>query len=324
MTTTTHKQTTALPHSITCVDAQYIQPGVACLYLLEHRGKVCIIETGTNNSIPYIQNALHEIDRTFADVAYIIPTHIHLDHAGGAGGLMQLCDNAQLIIHPRGAYHMAHPEKLQAGTIAVYGEEKFNRVYGELIPVAEDRIIEAPDEFEIDFEGRLLGFLDTPGHALHHFCIHDVMNNGIFTGDTFGLAYKQFDSNNGPFLFATTTPVHFDPEALLSSIDRLIALDPKTLYLTHFCAITPNDKAVNQLKQSIQAFVDIALNAQHQHNRMDVIESEILDWIVEQSRHYAPAMPDKKRTQLLATDANLNAQGIEVWLQRKEKESSHH
>ena len=205
-----------------CLDAEYVQPGVAAIYLLEQHGQLCIIETGTSLSLPLVEQAIASLGLSPGDVAYIIPTHIHLDHAGGAGALMRACPQAQLIIHPRGAAHMVDPAKLIAGTIAVYGEQNYQRLYGEVVPVDETRMIIADDGFSLEFNGRTLEFVDTPGHALHHFCVVDSMSRGVFTGDTFGIAYPQLATAAGPFIFATTTPTHFDPDALLNSINRVL------------------------------------------------------------------------------------------------------
>ena len=308
-----------LGHNITCLDAQYVHPGIASIYLLEQDAKLCIIETGTAHSVPYILAALEAQGRSAEDVEYVIPTHIHLDHAGGAGELMQHCPNAKLVVHPRGAYHMAHPEKLQAGTMAVYGEETFRQLYGTLTPIAEERIIQAEDNHEIDFHGRILRFMDTPGHALHHFCVLDSLSKGIFTGDTFGLSYRQFDEGGRNFVFATTTPVHFDPDALLSSIDKLLALKPRQMYLTHYCAIQTSQENIAQLKKSVQAFVEIALAAKNSgENRQRLIEQQLLEWIVKESYRINNTLSESERRRIVATDARLNAQGLEVWLNRLE------
>ncbi|WP_455217384.1 MBL fold metallo-hydrolase, partial [Kaarinaea lacus] len=204
-----HSNSIDLDYGITQLDAEYIRPGVAALYLLQQGGQVAIIETGTTLSVPAVITALEQRGLSSQDVAYVIPTHVHLDHAGGAGELMSICPNAQLVIHPYGAKHMIDPSRLVEGTIAVYGEEKFKKLYGDLKPIQEDRVVEAPDNFELLFNGRKLSFLDTPGHARHHFCVYDDTSRGIFSGDTFGISYPQLGTGRGPFIFPTTTPVQF-------------------------------------------------------------------------------------------------------------------
>ena len=207
---------------IKVIDSGYIRQEMAAIYLLRQGDKIAIIETGTKHSIPKVQQALEKDGLDFSSVAYVIPTHVHLDHAAGAGELMKLCPNAQLVIHPRGARHMADPSKLIAGTVAVYGEEKFNQLYGDIVPIDSSRIIEADDNFVLDFDGRELKFIDTPGHARHHFCIWDRMTESMFTGDTFGISYRDFDNGDEIYIFPTTTPIQFDPYELIKSVNKLM------------------------------------------------------------------------------------------------------
>lgn len=313
---------TRLEEGVTVIDAHYVQQGVASIYLLAQGSKVSIIETGTSHSVPHVLAALKELGFTPSDVEYIIPTHIHLDHAAGAGDLIALCENAKLVIHPHGAAHMINPEKLEAGTMAVYGEATYRKLYGKLKPVAEERVIVADDGYNLDFNGRTLHFIDTPGHAMHHFCIYDKQSEGIFTGDTFGLAYKELVSSSGDFIFATTTPVHFDPEAMHNSIDKLLALKPAFMYLTHFGAIEPTVAVVAQLKKSINAFVAIAMAEKNTvEGRSERMEKQISDWIFAELDKTDCAYPRDNAKKLLKIDCKLNAQGLDVWLKRLAKKA---
>ena len=131
----------SLKSDIHCIDALYIKPKVASIYLLREGDEVAIIETGTYHSVANVLATLRALAIDPAQVKYVIPTHVHLDHAGGAGEMMRQFTAATLIIHPRGARHMIDPSKLIAGTIGVYGEEQFERLYGRIEPIAEDRII---------------------------------------------------------------------------------------------------------------------------------------------------------------------------------------
>lgn len=306
-----------LGHGITLVDAEYEHSGAAAVYLLEEGDQVAIIETGTNHSVPYIKKALQERNLSFDNVRYIIPTHVHLDHAGGAGELMHQCKNAQLVVHPFGARHLIEPSKLEAGAMAVYGEEKFKKLYGKIRPIDESRVIEAAGFFKLKMNGRKLKFFDTPGHARHHFCIYDKKSAGIFSGDTFGVSYPQITTEKGPLVFATTTPVQFDPGSLLQSIDCLVSLKPKTLFLTHFGTITPNKDIVKQLKRSIRRFSNIALDLQNDpENRIQIIEERImafmLETLVDMGGHQSPEFYKS----VLKGDMQLNAKGLEFWLSK--------
>ena len=179
-----------LGFGITRIDAGYVKPGLACFYLLESAEEFAVIETGTVHSVATLEQELQSRGIDNDQVRFVIPTHVHLDHAGGAGEMMRQFDQASLIIHPRGAKHMIDPQKLIAGTIAVYGEDRFRQLYGSIEPIPEARIRVAQDLDRFDLGERELVFFDTPGHARHHFCIYDEVSQGVFTGDTFGLSYE--------------------------------------------------------------------------------------------------------------------------------------
>lgn len=298
------------------IDADYVAPGVASVYLIQEGDRLALIEAGTNNTVPHILSALEHLGLTPEHLDYVIPTHVHLDHAAGAGAIMRACPNAQLVIHPRGARHMVEPAKLEAGTRAVYGDEKYEQLYGALIPVDQNRVIEAPDNFQIDFNGRVLTFLDTPGHAKHHFCVYDGGSNSIFSGDTFGLSYRPFDTKHGEVLhFVTTTPVHFDPEAMRASIQLLADLQPAQVYLTHYGPVAASPQNLQQLFDSLDAFVAIAqAEKDRPTGRTERMAEAILDWLVDRALSLKPELDRDFARQWLATDANLNAQGLNVWL----------
>ena len=212
---------------ITCIDAMYEYEGHACCYLMIENNRAAFIDTGTGHTVPYLLETLKLKNLTVENVDYVIPTHVHLDHAGGAGKLMREFPNAKLVIHPRGAPHMLNPEKLVAGTIAVYGEKKFKQLYDEVIPIDKGRVISAEDNFEVKLDSRTLKFIDTPGHARHHFCVYDKKSEGIFSGDTFGLSYREMQKDKKDFIAPTTTPVQFEPDPWYLSLEKILAHNPK-------------------------------------------------------------------------------------------------
>lgn len=301
------------------LDADYVAPGLACVYVIEHQQRLTIIESGTSHTAHQLLQYLERTGRHPEQVDYIFLTHIHLDHAAGAGTLMAECPNARLVVHERGVTHMANPAKLEAGTRAVYGDELYEKLYGRLLAIAPERIISATEGTEIDWQGRVFHCYDTPGHALHHICIHDSLSNGLFSGDTLGLSYRQFDTDERvPFLFVTTTPVHFDPIAMRQSIERMVALAPSAAYLTHYGPVVLNEHNVQQLLNSLEAFVAIAIS-QRSTDSQDVeqMSQDIEDWLVAQLRERGPLPMDEQTCRKwLATDAKLNAQGLAVWRAR--------
>jgi glyoxylase-like metal-dependent hydrolase (beta-lactamase superfamily II) len=299
----------ALAHGIYCIDALYVKPGVASIYLLQEADEVAIIETGTYYSVSNVLATLTELGIAKSRVKYVIPTHVHLDHAGGAGEMMQQFSQASLIIHPRGARHMIDPQKLIAGTIGVYGEETFNRLYGSIEPIPEARVEIAQDLARFDIGSRELVFFDTPGHARHHFCIYDEVSNGVFTGDTFGISYepmKQLDRG----LIPTTPPVQFDPPALHHSISRIMSFNPARLYLTHYGEFINPAAQVSSFNQWIDDYVDLCRQldstaADYETSLEHALQNLILEELA--------GSDDAVLRRILQTDIRLNAQGLAHW-----------
>jgi len=300
---------------ISVIDSGYFSKDFAAIYILRQGNEVAIIETGNKYSVTNVQKALEMDGLRFSDVAYIIPTHVHLDHAGGAGELMNRCENAQLIVHPRGARHMIDPSKLIAGAIAVYGEANYKKLYGEIIPIDSSRVIEADDNFILDFEGRELKFIDTPGHARHHFCIWDEMTGSMFTGDTFGVSYREFDKGDEVYIFPSTSPVQFDPEALIKSIEKLITYRPKRVCLTHFSAIDPTNKVVDQLIDGIHFVSSLAKEYASRKEAEEIIEDEMMSYFLKGIKKVGNDDLEFCRDRL-KLDVEINTQGLIYWQQK--------
>lgn len=309
---------TDLGLGIYLLDSGFQRDHMAACYLIQQDNQLAIVETGTKDSVPHILVGIAELGLTPEDVTYIIPTHVHLDHAGGVGRLMQLCANAQLVVHEKGARHMIDPSKLQAGATAVYGEAEFNKTYGELIPVDARRVITPAHESCLDLAGRVLTFLDTPGHARHHFCIYDAISEQFFTGDTFGLAYQELTVNGDPFIIPTTTPVQFDPEALKHSINLLIAYAPKHMLLTHYGQVSEPQVLALRLLNQIDEMVVIAKQAATQfsqgENRIAALNETLTQWVLMALAEHGCELSKEQQVQVLKTDILLNAQGLDVWL----------
>lgn len=307
-------------HGITAIDIGLYRPGLAACYLLRQGDRLAFIDTGTQHTVPHLLAMLRARGLGPEQVDYVIPTHVHLDHAGGAGELMRCCPNARLVVHPRGAPHLIDPARLIAGASAVYGEDEFARDYGTLVPVAEERVLPAPDGFELELNGRTLVFLDTPGHANHHFCVFDPLSQGLFSGDTCGISYREFGCGGRPFLFAPTTPVAFDPDSWQQSLDRIEQYRAKAFYLTHFGRLVRTPDLIAQLRASIRRCAEIALAEQapregRQQRIHQALETEFLAGL--EARDCG--LEAGRARELLAVDSDLNAQGLEVWLRRREK-----
>ncbi len=304
-----------LGNGISCIDAQYVRTGLASCYLIEQNGHAVFIDVGTNNTVPLLLQILEQKKIPLANVDYVIPTHVHLDHAGGAGSLMQHAPNAQLIIHPRGARHMIDPSRLQAGSSAVYGEVAFKKLYGDLIPIDKGRVTEADDGFNINFQGRKLVFLDTPGHAKHHFCVIDEASQGMFTGDTFGAAYPEMTAGNSPFIFPPSSPVDFDPDVWVSSINKLISSGSKQAFLTHYGAVNNLDVLAADLKNKIVTFADFARSA----SSTKELGQYVTDYLVHEALSNNAALSKEKILDILSLDLDLIIQGLVVWIEKSRK-----
>ncbi len=300
----------ALEHGIYCIDALYVQPQVASIYLLREGDEVAIIETGTYHSVSNVLATLEALNIAKSQVKYVIPTHVHLDHAGGASEMIRHFSEASLIIHPRGAVHMIDPQKLISGTIGVYGEEKFKQLYGTIEPIAEDRIIIAEDLACFELSKRELIFIDTPGHARHHFCIYDQVSDGVFTGDTFGISYaamKQLDRG----LVPTTPPTQFDPQPLHESVTRIMSFSPTKLYLTHYGEFKNPAAQVASFHRWIDAYVELCERENPSLPGADKTFETALGEMILGGVDGGDANGEIAR--VLKIDIRLNAQGLAHW-----------
>ena len=302
----------SLSNGIYCIDSGYIQNEFAAIYLLRQNDEVALIETGTFHSIPNVLSVMSNLGIEQSQIKYIIPTHIHLDHAGGVSGMMDLFTQARLIVHPRGARHMINPSRLIAGSIAVYGKDAFHRLYGEIKAVDENRVDIAEDMDCYYLGHRELLFLDTPGHAKHHFCIYDEMSQGFFTGDTFGLSYPVM-KNRRHGLIPTTTPIDFNPEALLKSVDRLLEYKPERMYLTHYGEIDKPAEKIDDFKCWLSDFIELSRS-------INPVDAESTGKLEEALRHLVieklggeSSQSDDALLALMTTDMRLNAEGLSIW-----------
>jgi glyoxylase-like metal-dependent hydrolase (beta-lactamase superfamily II) len=288
-------------------------------YLIVENGRAAFVDTGPNSAVPRLLAALDAAGLTRDAVDYVIPTHVHLDHAGGAGLLMQQLPRAQLIVHPLGARHLIDPSRLMNSARGVYGDAEVARTYGDVIGVPADRVLRTSDEMTLALAGRPLTFLDTPGHARHHHCIWDARSRGFFTGDTFGLSYREFDTARGAWLMPTTTPVQFEPDALRRSVQRMLAYDPACLYLTHYGRVTEVSRLAALLLSQLDAMVTLALSLPTDPDRHRALVEGLGEIHLKSLRDHGCTLPETRIRDLLQLDNELNAQGIAVWLNRKNR-----
>jgi glyoxylase-like metal-dependent hydrolase (beta-lactamase superfamily II) len=291
---------------------------LAAIHLIVDHGRVALIDTGTNASLDRVTEALTRLGLDPTSVDYIVLTHIHLDHAGGAGTMMREFPYARLVVHPRGARHMVDPAKLMRATEEVYGKEQAQALYGELVPVPSERLIEAHDELPLQLGERELVCYDAPGHAKHHIFIHDRVANGIFSGDAFGISYRELDVDDRAFLFPTTSPAQFDPSAMRTSIERMVALEPESMYLTHYSRIRPPRGLADDVLRRLDAFVRIAKQAIEEFpaHPVPVIRAAMESYLLSEARQHGITLSDREILEICQIDLELNAEGAAIWAQQ--------
>lgn len=294
------------------IDAGYFRPGLAAVHLVVDGGEAAFVDTAVGHSVPRLLESLAEAALAPADVRWVLLTHVHLDHAGGAGTLMRALPHAELVVHPRGAPHMIDPAKLVAGTIATYGEDEYRRLYGEILPVDAARVRTVADGDTLGLGARALEFIHTPGHALHHYCIVDAAHRLIFSGDTFGISYREFDTADGEFIFPATTPTHFDPEQAHASIDRLLGYEPVAIYLTHYSRVDSIARLAVDLHSDLDAFADMA----RREPDTAAVRAALDRHLRARLAAHGCRLPSERVGELLALDVDLNAKGLVAWHER--------
>lgn len=305
-----------LGHGISVVDTGFVRPLFDGSFLIVENGRAAFVDTGPNSGVPRLLAALEAqgLDRDAVD--YVIPTHVHLDHAGGVGLLVSKLPRAKLVVHPRGARHLIDPSVLVEGARSVYGREVADRDYGELVPVPADRVITSSEGMVLELGGRPLRFADTPGHARHHNCIWDEASRGWFTGDTFGIVYPDLQPSNGRYIVPATAPVQFDQPALHESVARLLAQRPNVMYLTHYGAVRDPETLAVQFLAQVDAMVDAARSLAKAPGRHEALKRAFGDIYIEELRRSGSTQPEEWLREMLAPDIQLNALGLGTWLDK--------
>lgn len=307
---------------VTIIDTGFGErPDFCAAYLLVESGRAALIDCGTLHSVPRMLAALDAAGVARDAVDHLIVTHVHLDHAGGAGALLRELPSARLVVHPRGAPHMVDPAKLIASARQVYGDDLFDLAYGGLVPAPAARVVEAADGEVIDLAGRPLMLAHTPGHALHHLSVWDARTRSWFSGDIFGISYREFDVDGRPFAIPTTSPVQFDPAQMKASVQRMLAESPEACFATHYGRVADVARVGAGLIEQVDAMVAIARALDDAPDRHDVLKRELTALYVERARCHGVADAEVQVPALLEMDIELNAQGLAVWLERERRQA---
>ncbi len=302
---------------VIAIDTEFVRPRMDASHLIVEDGHAAFVDTGTFFSVPNLLGALAAQDLDVDAVDYILLTHVHLDHAGGVGRLAAALPRARVLVHPRGVSHIVDPSILAAATQAVYGEARFAQEYGQVTGVPAERIDAVEDGRRIRMGRRTLQVVYTPGHALHHLCIVDRDTAEVFTGDAFGVSYRELDTAAGEFIFPTTSPSQFDPQQLHASIDRILQYKPKAAYLTHYSRVRHVDELALDLHSDIDVFVRIARTVADAPDKVERMTPMLFDHLSARLATRGFMGDAAEQHAVLDGDIALNAAGLAIWLARR-------
>lgn len=271
-----------------------------------------LVETGSTRSHSALVEGLKELGLTPVDLQHVIITHVHLDHAGGVGPLMEKAENATLYCHPRAARHVIDPSRLESGARMVYGDG-LEQIFGPLKPVPASRVQPVDDQFQLPIGRHTLTFYDTPGHARHHCCVVDDLSRGIFSGDMLGIRYAE-QYTGWPFVYGmpSTTPSDFNPAVMRATLARLQKLDLARVFHTHFGLTKPAREAFDFSRRGLDVIERVVQDLSSEPNYQEIhalLTSAIQDDIRELGYAVDNVNP-------LSLDIWLNSQGILVYLQK--------
>jgi glyoxylase-like metal-dependent hydrolase (beta-lactamase superfamily II) len=287
--------------------------GITAGYLI--RGdRPCLVETGTAPSAPVVRDALAALGIGPADLATVVVTHIHLDHAGGAGDIAAMFPAAQIVVHQRGARHLADPSRLMAGARMVYGAA-LERLFGVLAPVPAERIVALDDTGTVDLGGgRRLDSHYSPGHAKHHVGLLDSATGDLYVGDAAGV-YMPDTGDIRP----ATPPPDFDLAAALASVRRFAALRPARLLFSHYGPVDQVSETLDRSAEEINVWVEETRRAHTAGLDLDhavaMVRDRTLDRYAATSPDVDPALAERFER---VSSARGNVEGIMHWLDKAE------
>ena len=255
-----------------------------------------LIECGPALSIDNVINALHDLGLDAGDLAYLVLSHIHLDHAGGAGDIAKAFPSATIVVSEIGARHLVDPERLNASSRRVYGE-LMDTVYGDCTPIEAQRVRGVADGERLDLGGgRALQLLHTPGHAKHHIAAFDADTGALFVGDSVGVKMPGMHT-----IRPATPPPDFDLVLAERTLHRYRDLDPAVVYLAHYGAVDPPMESLQEASDRLALWAETAEAAYNQHSELDHIADTLAQRFADEVPEDSPDDPEaSKRVQLLS------------------------
>ncbi|MGI2326847.1 MBL fold metallo-hydrolase [Planococcus sp. YIM B11945] len=278
--------------------------------------QITLIETGPSPSIQHVKNGLEKLGIALDQIKFIIVTHIHLDHAGGAGLLLQECPNAKVVVHPKGARHLSDPKRLIAGAKAVY-TDRFSDLFEPIVPIPEERLLVMGESDQLKI-GPLctLEFLDTPGHANHHFSIYDPVSHGVFAGDTVGIRYEQLVDEGIDLFLPSTSPNQFDPKAMHQAIERLRAMELGAIYYGHFGMTTRPNAALKQVSKWLPIFLEEAEAVFTEGKGSDILAQRLFELVANELRAQG-VQGGREVYSIIELDLQVSSMGLMDYLAKR-------
>ena len=301
---------TDLGHDVFQIDTRMAgYQGITAGYLI--RGsRPCLVETGTAPSAPVVRAALSDLGVHAADLASVVVTHIHLDHAGGAGDIAAMYPAAEIVVHQRGARHLADPSRLMASARAVYGDA-LDRLFGEPRPVPASRIRALDDTGAVDLgDGRELSSHYSPGHAKHHVGLLDSLSGDLYVGDAAGVYIPETGD-----LRPATPPPDFDLETALSSLRIFSALAPSRLLFSHYGPVSDVPATLERSAEELNLWVEYTRAARSAGLDLDHAVAMVAERTRDRYKAFAAdADPELTARFERISGAEANVAGIMHWL----------
>lgn len=287
-------------------------------YLLEAE-EPTLVETGPGTSVEPVSESLAALGIDPNELAHIVLTHIHLDHAGGVGALSERFPRATIWVHERGAPHLVDPTRLVASTTRVWGEAEMRELFGPTAPVEGDRVRPLRDAHVVSMGDRELTALDTPGHASHHVALVDSRTGAVFTGDALGIHVPDL-----PVLRPATPPPEFDLERYVASIERIRAAARSILLFAHYGPLTDVGATCDLAIRRVRDWAGVVEEAMRVTEDPDEVASRLEAAALDDVETGAEATLDldmlEDRLRLLSS-IRMNAQGlVRYWRRHRDRE----
>jgi glyoxylase-like metal-dependent hydrolase (beta-lactamase superfamily II) len=311
---TANPHVTPLGHEVFQIDTRMAgYDGITAGYLIRS-DRPCLVETGTAPSAPVVRDALARLGIGADDLATVVVTHIHLDHAGGAGDIAAMYPEAQIVVHQRGARHLADPSRLMASARAVYGDA-LDHFFGVLAPVPADRIVALDDIGTVDLGGgRRLDSYYSPGHAKHHVGLVDSGTGDLYTGDAAGVYIPDTGD-----LRPATPPPDFDLEVALATVRRFAALQPTRLLFSHYGPVTEVAQTLDRSAEEIRVWVDETRRARAAGLDLDHAVAMVVERTQSRYAAFSPGADPALGVKFDRISGSAsNVSGIMYWLDKTE------